>query len=287
MDAPGAAQAAGAVGARVKRALPQSRSWAWGQRQLTRIAELRSQAEVMRVRADGENQAERLANDALAPDGSAGHRGRGNGRRAHAWEDAVTTNINAATCLIYRYAPLAEVQAMLPDVVATIDEQLPDRPRRTAADDILRRFQKANGKAALTEAERGVIVAAVRTAPGAGARVPPHPQLPPTHPRGERLSAVIAVAVAVTAALGTRRSRRSASPPRPRSSARPRRRARRRRRRRGRPWSHRAGTTPCSSWSAWSRPPSPPRPRCARSREPRHRSTSRSPLPSSSSRPAP
>ena len=89
----------------------------------------------------------------------------GNGRRAHAWEDAVTTNINAATCLIYRYAPLAEVQAMLPDVVATIDEQLPRTDlRRTAADDILRRLQKANGKAALTEAERGVIVAAVRTA---------------------------------------------------------------------------------------------------------------------------
>jgi hypothetical protein len=57
MDAAGAATTAGAVGARVKRALPQSRSWAWGQRQLTRIAELRSQAEVMRVGANGENQA--------------------------------------------------------------------------------------------------------------------------------------------------------------------------------------------------------------------------------------
>jgi hypothetical protein len=65
MDAAGAATTAGAVGARVKHALPQSRSWAWGQRQLTRIAELRSQAEVMRVRANGENQAERLANDTL------------------------------------------------------------------------------------------------------------------------------------------------------------------------------------------------------------------------------
>jgi hypothetical protein len=56
MDAAGAATTAGAVGARVKRALPQSRSWAWGQRQLTRIAELRSQAEVMRVRANGETR---------------------------------------------------------------------------------------------------------------------------------------------------------------------------------------------------------------------------------------
>ena len=205
MDAPGAAQAAGAVGARVKRALPQSRSWAWGERQLTRIAELRSQAEVMRVRADGENQAERLANDALKHLTVAQRaiEAGGNGRRAHAWEDAVTTNINAATCLIYRYAPLAEVQAMLPDVVATIDEQLPRTDlRRTAADDILRRLQKANGKAALTEAERGVIVAAVRTAYSALEREY-------LRIRSFRrlilvvsgFLAVIAVAVAVTAAL--------------------------------------------------------------------------------------
>ncbi len=167
MDAPGAVQAAGAVGARVKHALPQSRSWAWGQRQLTRIAELQSQADVMRVRANGENQAELLAKDALKhlTEAEKAIKAAGNRRPTHAWEDTVTTNINAATCLIYRYAPLAEVQAMLPDVVATIDEQLPRTDlRRTAADDILRRLQKANGKAALTEAERGVIVAAVRTA---------------------------------------------------------------------------------------------------------------------------
>ena len=92
---------------------------------------------------------------------------------------------------------------MLPDVVATIDEQLPRTDlRRTAADDILRRLQKANGKAALTEAERGVIVAAVRTAYSALEREY-------LRIRSFRrlilvvsgFLAVIAVAVAVTAAL--------------------------------------------------------------------------------------
>jgi hypothetical protein len=77
------------------------------------------------------------------------------------------TNTNAAACLIYRYAPLPEVQAMLPDLVAIVDEQLPRGDlRRINADDILRRIQKANGSEPpkLTEQERGGIVVAVRAA---------------------------------------------------------------------------------------------------------------------------
>lgn len=147
-------------------------SWAWGQRALTRISELRTLANLMARLAGNENQdAAALAEDARQhlrvakesiepPDG-------GSSRRTSGWVDRVVTNTNAAACLIIRFAPLREVQAMLPDLVAIVDEQLPAGDlRRINADDILRRIQKANGTkpAGLTEEERGGIVVAVRAA---------------------------------------------------------------------------------------------------------------------------
>jgi hypothetical protein len=39
--------------------------------------------------------------------------------------DRGVTNTNAAACLVIRYAPLHEVQAMFPDLVTIVDEQLP------------------------------------------------------------------------------------------------------------------------------------------------------------------
>lgn len=98
-------------------------SWAWGQRALTRISELRTLANLMARLAGNENQdAATLAEDARQhlrvakesiepPDG-------GSSRRTSGWVDRVVTNTNAAACLIIRFAPLREVQAMLPDLVA-------------------------------------------------------------------------------------------------------------------------------------------------------------------------
>jgi hypothetical protein len=147
-------------------------SWAWGQRMLTRISEVRTQANLMEQLARGGNpQAATLAQDArqhlhLAKE-AIGASARGGTRRSGGWVDRAVTNTNAAACLVIRYAPLHEVQALLPDLVAIVDEQLPAGDlRRISADDILRRIQKANGagSSGLTEEERGGIVAAVRAA---------------------------------------------------------------------------------------------------------------------------
>jgi hypothetical protein len=146
-------------------------NWAWGQRALTRINELETLANLMALRVGDEDReaAAILAEDARRHLDTARDaieaRSRGRSRRTYGWVDRVMTNANAAACLIYRYAPLPEVQAMLPDLVAIVDEQLPAGDlRRITTDDILRRIQKANGAAALTEEERGGIVVAVRAA---------------------------------------------------------------------------------------------------------------------------
>ena len=122
----------------------------WRQRALTDISELRTFAGLMARLADRQSrEAEALANEAarhLDMAEEAIRAAREGGRTQASAVTVVNSNINAAACLVLWYAPLEEVQARLPDLVATVDEQLPAGDlRRINADDILRRVQKANG----------------------------------------------------------------------------------------------------------------------------------------------
>jgi len=166
MSAADATRAQGASGG-----MRRIRDQSWEQRALTRVREQRTLAGLMARLANGSNpEAGALAAEAdqlLQVAEDAIEQALVRHRRPSGLVDLVNSNYHAASCLVIRYAPLQEVQARLPDLVATVDEQLPagDR-RRISADDILRRIQKANGSrpATLTEEERGGIVVAIRAA---------------------------------------------------------------------------------------------------------------------------
>jgi hypothetical protein len=166
-----AADAMGARGASGGFSFRRMRDESWEQRALARVKEQRTLARSMaRLAKDDNPEAETLSAEAdrlLDGAENAIEQALERGRRTSGLVDLVNSNYHAAACLVIRYAPLDEVQARLPDLVAIVDEQLPSSDlRRIAADDTLRRIQKANGSrpATLTEAERGVIVVAVRAA---------------------------------------------------------------------------------------------------------------------------
>ena len=163
--------AADATGRRASRGFGRIRDASWEQRALTKVREQRTLAGLMARLANGHNrEADALAAEAdrlLDVAEQAIEQALERGRRPSGLVDLVNANYHAAACLVLRYAPLEEVQARLPDLVATVDEQLlPGDRRRVSADDILRRIQKANGSkpATLTDEERGGIVVAVRAA---------------------------------------------------------------------------------------------------------------------------
>jgi len=146
-------------------------TWAWGQRALTRIGELEALSHLMEHRQGASPDAARLAQDTrqhLATARQAVDRGRwGVPGSGGARVDCAMTNIDVAACLVLRYAPLVDVQAMLPDLVAFVGEQLPARDlRRVDVESILRHTRKDT----LTEPERGRVVAAVRAAYAASER---------------------------------------------------------------------------------------------------------------------
>ena len=160
-----------AVGARrASRVFRGIRDESWEQRALAKVREQRTLAALMARLANGSDEAATLAAEAdrlLVVAEQAVERAVGRRRRPTGLVDLVNANYHAASCLVLRYSPLDQVQARLTDLVATVDEQLPPSDhRRVAADDILRRIQKANGSkpATLTEEERGGIVVAVRAA---------------------------------------------------------------------------------------------------------------------------
>lgn len=144
-------------------------AWSWGQRALTRVAELETLAHLMRLRAAAGSRHDpdpglleanavrhlRLAGQAVD---------RGWQVPAGAWVDRAMTNMNAAACLILRYTPLEDLRGMLPDLAAVVEEQLSvgDR-RRVQVEELLRRVQEDLGTP-LEEGDRVGLAAAVRAA---------------------------------------------------------------------------------------------------------------------------
>lgn len=140
--------------------------WAWGQRMLARIAELRALARFLAERPGADDRAAELERDVehhleLAAEAVAGHRRSSdlNGTSV----DRALSNFNAAACLVLRYAPLADVTAMLPELTAEVAAHLPARDlRRVRMEHLLGSTDDPGWR--LTDEQRGGVVATVRAA---------------------------------------------------------------------------------------------------------------------------
>lgn len=138
--------------------------WAWGQRMQARIRELQATAQFMAERDGADANAALLERCVqqhleLALEAVRGHR-RGFDLGGTAVDGALS-NYDAAACLMLRYAPLADVTAMLPQLHAEVAAHLPPRDlRRVRLDQLLRKLDGADG--GLTESQRGGVVATVR-----------------------------------------------------------------------------------------------------------------------------
>ncbi|GAA2708116.1 MULTISPECIES: hypothetical protein [Streptomyces] len=136
----------------------------------SRIGELRARVQVAKVRAlDDADPGVRAAAPALADEAYAelqaaedalGH-GTHPGHRPNKHLAVANVHIDAAYSLLLRLAPLADVQALMPGLVAVVREQLPvTDERRKRVEEIAREVRDVP----LTPAQRAALVGAVVTA---------------------------------------------------------------------------------------------------------------------------
>ncbi|QRK06640.1 hypothetical protein JQX13_42265 [Archangium violaceum] len=139
-------------------------TWSWGQRALARIAELKALCEDSKAHKDAAPNAQTLAreaNDRLDAACRAADQRRFPWGRSGALIDTVETNIHAAYCLMLRYMPLADLEARIPELIATLREHLPARdPRRLAVEGLV----KSSVTPKLAEANRETVITALQAA---------------------------------------------------------------------------------------------------------------------------
>lgn len=138
--------------------------WAWGQRMLARIRELQAIAQFMADRAGADPDAAQLQRGAerhleLAARAVTSHRRSFDVSGTSV--DRSLSNYHVAACLVLRYAPLADVTAMLPQLDAEVAAHLAPRDvRRIRMDQLLRGVDDPAWR--LTDEQRGGVVATMR-----------------------------------------------------------------------------------------------------------------------------
>jgi hypothetical protein len=140
-------------------------TWPLGQRSLARIAELRALCQDMARRPNTLPNAEVLAEKALHHlnwASKAANQKRTPWTRSGALIETIETNIHSAVCLMLRYMPLEQMEAWLPELIATIREHLPEKdPRRVLVEELVRSDTPPR---ILAEAKRESIVTAFQAA---------------------------------------------------------------------------------------------------------------------------
>src|SRR5215210_4913247 len=143
---------------------------AWREQALTRIAELHTLATLMQSRNGHDAATDELAKTIYghlaAARGAAEGSGPGGLAHVRAWIggaalERAASNLDAAEADLLRLAPLREVRAQMPGLIAHVHGHLgPDDPRRLRVDQIERRGDPRE----LNEVDRGTVVGAVRAA---------------------------------------------------------------------------------------------------------------------------
>lgn len=140
-------------------------TWPLGQRSLARIAELRALCQDMAKRPNTPPNAEVLVEKALHHlewASKAANQKRTPWIQSGALIEAIETNIHSAVCLMLRYMPLEQMEAWLPELIATIREHLPDKdPRRVLVEELVRPDTPPR---ILAEAKRESVVTAFQAA---------------------------------------------------------------------------------------------------------------------------